>query len=235
MCSLGEVMGVRAGGVVRKGWLCTNSTPSTGIICTGSNSSWYGVSCDRYSNVVGIGLTYTSLRGTLPSAIGQLTSLTFFSVNANILYGTIPTSVGLLTSLKYLFVGQNYFTGTIPSVIGSLVSITQLSWGSNKLKGTLPTSLGLLSKIYYLDVSSNSFTGDLPDKLCYKPYLYYLYLSGNNFVCINLCLDSINSKDYLRPLGPRWCAGNYYLGRHFIYHDFYFYRNFYMLLFLHYF
>ena len=52
---------------------------------------------------------------------GEVTSL---SLNSNNLVGTIPTAIGDLTSLEYLSLSNNRLTGVIPSSIKNLVNLT---------------------------------------------------------------------------------------------------------------
>ena len=88
--------------------------------------SYVGVTCDTatesstYASVIFIYLPQRRLTGTLPSSIGNLTSLSYVDLGANSLTGTIPSSVGSLTSLSQLFLDNNQLTGTIPSTLNNL-------------------------------------------------------------------------------------------------------------------
>ncbi|KAK3241450.1 hypothetical protein CYMTET_48800 [Cymbomonas tetramitiformis] len=49
-------------------------------------------------------LFYNSLTGTLPTELGELTSLDHMELNHNSMTGTVPTELGELTSIAFLLV-----------------------------------------------------------------------------------------------------------------------------------
>lgn len=52
--------------------------------------------------------------GTIPSSIGNLTSMVGLVANSNSISGTLPSSLGLLTNLGGLLFYVNYLSGSIP-------------------------------------------------------------------------------------------------------------------------
>ena len=52
--------------------------------------------------------------GTLPSSLGNLTSLLSLSLTSNLLYGTAPPSLIDLNALTFLSLQDNFFTGALP-------------------------------------------------------------------------------------------------------------------------
>jgi Leucine-rich repeat (LRR) protein len=64
---------------------------------------------------------------SIPSQLGQLTSLTLLTLSCNVLLmGSIPSELGLLTNLQYLWLSYTYVTGTVPEMLcqsGADVSI----------------------------------------------------------------------------------------------------------------
>ena len=53
------------------------------------NEGWYGVSCSLDYRVISLSLGYRNLRGTIPSTIGQLSSLRELHLYGNQLIGSI--------------------------------------------------------------------------------------------------------------------------------------------------
>ena len=64
----------------------------------------------------------------------------------NQLSGTLPTELGQLSSLQYLGLGANSLSGTVPTELGRLAtSLTDgLYLWRNRLSGTLPSQLAQL-------------------------------------------------------------------------------------------
>ena len=150
----------------KMGWLSTNeeckwfSTASSGSICDQHGRL---IEIDLRSNNLNgslpmelvllkehmkrIRVNGNSLKGTLPSAIREMTNLERFHVHWNSFSGTIPTYLGGLTALKSLRLGHNDFVGTIPWQLGDLPNIDALNFESNELTGTLPSILGDLTNL----------------------------------------------------------------------------------------
>ena len=84
----------------------------------------------------------TGFIGTIPSFIGDLSTLESFSITQTGVFGTIPTELGMLTIMKQLWLYGNELTGTIP------------------------TELGLLSQMSLLQVEDNMFAGSMPAEIC---------------------------------------------------------------------
>ena len=108
------------------------------------NERW----CCTNSRFCRRGLGYNALTGTLPTEMGQLTSLTGLYLSNNDLAGTIPTEMGRLTSLTGLYVPPP------PACrVGTLVGAEPAGWRCrrqlriNDLTGTMPTELGRLTSL----------------------------------------------------------------------------------------
>jgi hypothetical protein len=79
----------------------------------GSNEplhKWFGVTTGSNGHVVKLELYSNNLNGTLTD-LSQLTYLQELDLRDNHLRGTIPTSIGLLHSLTHLYVNKNTFSG----------------------------------------------------------------------------------------------------------------------------
>ena len=70
---------------------------------------------------------------------GRVTRL-WLSVNA--LSGSIPPALGDLSSLQELFLNTNELSGPIPSELGNLSNLTDLGLYGNELSGPIPSELG---------------------------------------------------------------------------------------------
>ena len=86
--------------------LAQNWTSNTSVC------SWMGITCDIYGN--------------------RVTSLTIPDLG---LTGTIPSYLGNLSSLQTLVLSHNWFSGTIPKEIGNLTKLKELHLDHNKLQG----------------------------------------------------------------------------------------------------
>ena len=103
------------------------------------------------------------------------------------LRGVVPTQLGNLTALEVLDLGGSELTGAVPTQLGALTKLTRLDLGDNKLTGVIPTQLGALTALTSLDLSDNALSGGLPAGLRdLPPTLATLRLAGN---VVTGCLD----------------------------------------------
>lgn len=117
--------------------------------------------------------------GTLPAAIGNLTSLYYLDLGRNQLSGELPVELGNLTNLRYLWLCWNQFTGAIPEEIGNLTGLIQLRLLDNQFTGEIPVSFGNLTALIWLDLKENQLTGSIPPELGNLTQLESLYLNDN--------------------------------------------------------
>ncbi|CAB9520668.1 leucine Rich Repeat [Seminavis robusta] len=131
------------------------------------------------------------MTGTLPTELGLLSKLEFFSVRDSLMEGTLPTEIGLMAELRELDVSGALFTGSLPiefytslerlwavifvtnelsgtisSYIGDMPKLEYLLGQRNFLSGTLPTEMGRLSRANRIGLNLNRFTGTVPSELC---------------------------------------------------------------------
>jgi hypothetical protein len=77
--------------------------------------------------------SYNFLAGSIPTEIGQMTSLTGIEIvnsdweqtRLTKMTGSIPTEVGRLTRLRQMDVWRNEFTGPLPTEVGLIGSAMQ--------------------------------------------------------------------------------------------------------------
>jgi hypothetical protein len=60
------------------------------------------------------------LSGSLPSQIGEITSMTKLDLSYNRMLGSLPTKIGNLTNMPTLLLGGNFSTGKVPPELCSL-------------------------------------------------------------------------------------------------------------------
>ena len=125
---------------------------------------WFGVEADSNGNVTELELSGNNLSGTLPAALGSLTSLTTLDLSDNRLSGTIP-DLGALSSLTTLNLGDNQLSGTIPDWLSSLTGLRDLSLRDNRLTGAIPEELGDLNQLDFLYLDDNQLSGTIPAEL----------------------------------------------------------------------
>ena len=148
-----------------------------------------------------------SLKGIIPTQLGNLTGLTTLDLSGNELGSgpptagqtrdlpaDIPTQLGNLTGLTTLDLSHNRLWGHIPTQLGNLKELTTLNLnggalgdGGNALTGKIPTQLGSLKKLQVLNLRYNQLGGDftadagygIPTQLGDLPELRELLLGPN--------------------------------------------------------
>eukprot|EP00934_Nitzschia_sp_Nitz4_P008520 Nitzschia sp. Nitz4//scaffold322_size40381//8691//10223//NITZ4_007554-RA/size40381-augustus-gene-0.55-mRNA-1//-1//CDS//3329547809//8510//frame0 len=123
----------------------------------------------------------TSFSGTMPAAVGELSSLVYLYMrdnnmefNLNFLKG------GKMTDLFALWLDKNDVTGTIPSELQYLTDMASLSLTSSALTGTIPKQLAELSGLRRLWLYSNELVGTVPAEFDNLTELEVLQLHDNN-------------------------------------------------------
>ena len=141
---------------------------------------WHGVTIGDAGRVVRLNLHANNLTGTLPPALGRLSSLAALDLHGNNLTGPIPPALGDLSNLVRLFLSNNNLTGPIPPALGDLSNLKELILFANDLTGPIPRALGDLSSLVVLFLHHNNLTGPIPPALGALSSLRHLSLSSNN-------------------------------------------------------
>lgn len=136
------------------------------------------VVCDGES-ISSLKLCDNNLSGTIPTQIGQLSSLrTLLGFKNTNLHGTIPSQLGQLSVLYELGLDSNNLTGSIPPELGRL-PLFELYLTNNRLNGTVPTSLAQASDLASLYLTSNRLSGTIPAQFGELQWLSKLWLGHN--------------------------------------------------------
>ncbi|XP_070680534.1 probable LRR receptor-like serine/threonine-protein kinase At3g47570 isoform X1 [Malus domestica] len=145
-----------------------------------------------------------ALKGPIPLAIFNMSSLTILALNGNNLSGSFPDnicqhlpSIQVLNSAHNQFDGPlphklwqckellslvldyNNFSGSIPRSIGNLTQLTQLGFGNNTLIGIIPYEVGNLQSLQYLSLDFNNLNGPFPSTIFNMSKMTVLSLVGN--------------------------------------------------------
>jgi len=126
---------------------------------------WHGVTC-KGGGITRLRMEDTSLRGSIPTEIGNLKQLEYLMLDGNMITGTLPSTLGNLSNLKWLSLPRNNISGSIPSTFGNLNNLQFMDLHKNRLSGSIPSTLGNLSKLEYMIIlNHNSISGTIPSDL----------------------------------------------------------------------
>ncbi len=124
--------------------------------------TWHGVDTDAEGRVTKLDLGQNGLTGSLPAALGDLTSLEVLHLYYNRLTGPIPEALSKLPALWDLNLLNNELTGSIPEALGDLANLQWLTLTGNRLTGPIPPVLGNLPNLRWLQLCCNRLTGTIP-------------------------------------------------------------------------
>ena len=166
-----------------------NWTNSENWLSDAPLGDWYGVETDESGRVTALVMTYydwdtrewitNNVSGSIPSELGNLTSLERLELRRSELAGPIPPELGRLSKLERLYLDYNALTGPIPSELSNLASLERLELHRNELSGPIPPELGGLPKLERLRLDHNALTGPIPPELGNLASLERLELDNN--------------------------------------------------------
>ncbi|KAJ4718181.1 Receptor-like protein kinase [Melia azedarach] len=144
--------------------------------------NWPGVTCDKIQRrVTTLNISGLNLAGTIPSQLGNLSSLQTLDLSHNRLSGTIPSSIVGIRTLRVLHIFHNQLSGSFPP-LNNVSSFLSLDFRDNSLSGELPANI--CNHCPFLEVlylKGNMFHGEIPSTLSECKQLVGLSLSTNNF------------------------------------------------------
>ena len=122
--------------------------------------------------------------------------VSILSLSENHLTGSIPSELGNLSTLGGLYLSHNQLSGSIPPELGNLSNLEGLELNDNQLSGSIPPELGNLSNLYHLDLYNNPMSGALPISLMNLDNLASFYFHNTG-----LCeLDHPNFQAWLASI-----------------------------------
>jgi hypothetical protein len=164
---------------------------------SGPVGTWYGVTVGS-TRVIQLALADNNLVGSIPSSIGNLSSLEYLYLDNNQITGSIPPEIGNLSSLVSLHLDNNQITGSIPPEIGNLSSLIILYLYNNQITGSIPPEIGNLSSLVVLYLNNNQISGSIPPEIGNLSSLGYLYLNNNQISgSIPPEIGNLSSLEYL--------------------------------------
>ncbi|KAI3766305.1 hypothetical protein L2E82_16358 [Cichorium intybus] len=172
--------------------------------------SWDGIDCDTGDRVVELSLPDRGLRGSIPSSLQSLTTLSLLNLSCNFLSGPLPD--GLFSSMNNLHtidLSYNRLTGKLPDIWPANVQL--LNFSSNYFNGTIESVfLQPTPRLIALNISNNTFTGVIPPSICkISPGLVILDFTLNDFTgiipsgfgdCSNLQVLSMGFNSLTGPI-----------------------------------
>ncbi|KAL3848767.1 hypothetical protein ACJIZ3_010649 [Penstemon smallii] len=141
-------------------------------------------SLSNCKNLTSLVIGENRITGPLPKLLGSSNisgSLENFVARGCNISGTIPSEIGNLSSLFLLNLGDNNLNGMIPETLGRLRNVQHLSINGNKLHGPIPNSFCNLESMFRISLQENKLSGQIPDCLGNLPSLTDIYLFDNFF------------------------------------------------------
>ncbi|XP_040247054.1 receptor-like protein EIX2 [Aegilops tauschii subsp. strangulata] len=144
--------------------------------------------------------------GSIPDAVGNLTSMQSLSLNYNNFFGMVPSTFKKLKRLQVLHLFENFISGGTQDLFYRLPGdeLQELYLDHNNLTGTLPDRLEQFSSLSTLWLSNNKLSGEIPVGIGKLANLTELWLDSNN-------LHGTVTEDHftnLTSLKHLWLSGN---------------------------
>ncbi|XP_052626840.1 probable leucine-rich repeat receptor-like serine/threonine-protein kinase At3g14840 [Lactuca sativa] len=147
----------------------TGSQFKNSVLC---DCSYPGGVC----HVVEIAVTANRLSGSIPTSLGEITSLVTVILENNMFFGTVPAELGKLTNLSVLVLSANNFSGKLPEELNLLTNLTELRISSNNFSGKIP-NLGNCTKLQKLEIQDSGLEGQIPESLSFLRNITELRIS----------------------------------------------------------
>ncbi|XP_037438694.1 receptor-like protein EIX2 [Triticum dicoccoides] len=144
--------------------------------------------------------------GSIPDAVGNLTSIQSLSLIENNFFGMVPSTFKKLKRLQALRLSENFIGGGTEDLFYRLPGdeLQELYLDHNNLTGTLPDRLENFSSLSTLWLNNNKLFGEIPVGIRKLTNLVDLWLDSNN-------LHGIVTQDHftnMTSLQNLWLSGN---------------------------
>lgn len=143
-----------------------------GVGCTDPCHWSDGTDC-LLGKVTALTLDYNRLNGNLTDwdKLGALTNLTVIDLSGNSLRGALPTELGEVQTLLRFDAPLNQLGGFLPTELGAInmqfavTDLLQFNLRDNSISGTVPSQLGVHTRIELIELRENSLSGTIPLQL----------------------------------------------------------------------
>lgn len=177
-------------------WKFTNQTEDD-FVC-----KFDGVECWQSSpdgRVQNLRLSGMGLKGQIPRAIWNCSSLVSLDFSFNELTGPIPSDIATIIKFVVSFdLSNNKFTGEIPASLANCTYLNTLKLNNNMLSGEIPRQLGTLGRLKEISFANNYLSGPVP-----------VFTGGK--VDFNYANNSELCGESLRPCSLRHNKPNHFL------------------------
>ncbi|KAB2032389.1 hypothetical protein ES319_D05G369900v1 [Gossypium barbadense] len=185
---------------------------------------FYASNCEL-QGIIPMEIGLNKLHGSIPSCLGNITSLGYLYLYSNRLSSTIPSTlwnlkdileidlssnhlhnshaidVGNLRSLLKLNLSRNLLTGDLLSTFGGLQTLVSLDLSNNILHGHIPESFDRLISLEFLDLCNNNLSGAIPKSLEKLSHLKYFNVSFNRLegeIPSKGCFSNFSSTSFMK-------------------------------------
>ncbi|XP_051177405.1 uncharacterized protein [Lolium perenne] len=153
-----------------------------------------------------VSLSSCGIRGPIPAAAGNLTSVMSLSLDRNTFTGVVPSTFKKLKKLQVLKLWDNSISGNLEDILNILPAneLQALYLDNNNLTGSIPAQIDQFSSLSKLQLSNNKISGEIPVGIRELKNLTELWLDSNN-------LNGTLTQDHftnLTSLQVLWLSGN---------------------------
>ncbi|XP_047959570.1 receptor kinase-like protein Xa21 isoform X2 [Salvia hispanica] len=150
------------------------------------------------TNLIALLLSENQLSGPIPTTIGNLQKLGRLSLFLNQLQGSIPLDLCQMSELAEVYIGDNELEGPIPECLGGMQSLRVIRFDSNKLNSTIPSNFWNLRDLIFLNLSTNYLSGQISPQIGKLEVINNVDFSFNQFSGdIPSSIDRCQSLEYL--------------------------------------
>ncbi|XP_040987426.1 receptor-like protein 14 isoform X3 [Juglans microcarpa x Juglans regia] len=140
---------------------------------------------------------HSSYKGSI---LGYMSGL---DLSCNKLTGSIPSELGQISSLHALNLSYNQLTSTIPESFSKLTPLESLDLSHNSLSGEIPSTLIDLTFLEVFSVANNNLSGKVPDMKAQFATFEKSSYEGNLFLCGPPLDKSCGEVDVSYPTQPQ--------------------------------
>ena len=157
--------------------------------------------CDGSFRGSRVNLNGRNVAGTLPTELGQLSTLVSFELSSNQLSGTVPSQLALLPALELAYVGNNRLSGTVPPRLLSARRLRELDLGFNNISGTCPPQVRIPSVLF---LAGQRLSGTLPSEWASQSAMRQMWLFLNQISgTVPAAYAALSTLESLRLYGNR--------------------------------